>query len=368
MPTFSFDALSVDKVIIEFLKKQEGITIDRYSSKGRNGELFFGSNKILKKRVALKFYYIDGQESAHEEVRILANIKNTNILEVFDARVINKNYAYFLTPEIEGGDLDKYMQENRIEVFKAVHITKGILKGLTALHCHTPDRLLHRDLKPANILIDINRNPFIADFGSVKMMPPSLDSIKASYHSLLFRPPEAFHAKQYYFKSDIYQVGIILYQLLGGYLPYQDVAWLSDKEKQKYSLFDNNYDKSKYLDSIIGEKICSGKLLKYDSLPFFICKKLKGIIRKATNVDLTKRYQNTAEFMREIHEYMSTSVNWRIDPEGVVVFKRDVFTLRITQDGKKNVPLVQKRYGKVWKNYNRIKGTIEEIIGQINSL
>ena len=368
MPTFSFDTLSVDKVIIEFLKKQEGIAIDRYSSKGRNGELFFGLNKILNKRVALKFYYIDDKESAHEEVRILSNIKNPNILEVFDARVINKNYAYFLTPEIEGGDLDKFMQENRIEVFKAIHITKGILKGLTALHGHAPNRLLHRDLKPGNILIDINRNPFIADFGSIKMMPPSLDSIKASYHSLLFRPPEVFHTKQYYFKSDIYQVGIILYQLLGGYLPYQDVAWLSNKEKQKHSLFNNSYDKSKYLDSIIGEKICSGKLLKYDSLPLFICKKLKNIIKKATNIDLEKRYLNTAEFMRDIHEFMSTSVNWRIDPEGVVAIKRDDFTLRIIQDGKKNIPLVQKRYGKVWKNYNRIKGTTEEIVVQINSL
>jgi len=367
MPTFSFDALSVDREIIDFLKSQKDIIIDKYSSKGGNGELFFGLNRILQKRVALKFYYIDDQKLAHEEVRILSNIKNANILEVFDAGVINKNYAYFLTPEIEGGDLDKFMQENRIEVFKAIHITKGILKGLTALHS-PPNRLLHRDLKPSNILVDINRNPFIADFGSVRMIPSSVDSIKASCHTILFRPPEAFHNNQYYFKSDIYQVGIMLYQLIGGYLPYQDVAWLSNKEKQKYSLLKGSYDRSKYLDSIIGGKICSGKLLKYDSLPFFICKKLKSIIRKATNVDLGKRYQNTAEFMRDIHEFMSTSVNWRMDPEGVVAFKRNTFAFRIIQGGKKNISLVQKKCGKVWRNHNQIKGTAEEIAGQVNSL
>lgn len=359
----SLDSLPVDKTIIDFLKKQTDIIIDKYSSKGGNGELFFGLNKILHKRVALKFYYYGQRDAPHEEARILSKVRDRNILEVLDGKVISKDYAYFLTPEVEGGDLDEFIQMNNKEVFKAIKIVRGILRGLTVLH--TGNRLVHRDLKPGNILVDSAIEPLIADFGSVKIIPSSSDLVKASQHTILYRPPEAFHSNSYYFKSDLYQVGILLYQLLGGYFPYNEAAWLNKKEKKEYSLLDNDYGKSKYIDNIIRTKACSGRLIDFDSLPFFICRRLRSIIKTSTNVDLDKRYQNTSEFMRDIHTFMSTSVNWCVQPDSVVAIRPNIFKFRLIKNGKKII--VQKRYGKIWRRYNKINGTLEDIAEQINS-
>jgi serine/threonine protein kinase len=365
MNNFNFDALPVDKTIINFLKQQQGIIIDKYSSKGGNSELFFGSNKITTKRVALKFYYTDDGEECHEEVRILSKLRHSNILEVYDAKIISKDYAYFLTPEISGGDLDEFIQENNIEVYKSIHIVKGILKGLTALHSK-PNRLMHRDLKACNILVDKILNSFIADFGSIRIAPPSETSIKATKHSILYRPPEAFSHEVYYFNSDIYQVGIILYQLLGGYFPYKDIAWLNERMKEKYASFRVDYEKSRYFDEILEKKICSGRLLLYDSLPPFICRNLRSIISRATNIDLSRRYQNTSEFMRDIHVFMLDSVNWFVTAEGFVATMKDGTKFRVANCGRK--ALLQKKCIKGWRLSNDFRGSLKEICEQINSV
>jgi len=94
------DDKDVDKPISDFVRQQTDININRYSDGGANGELYFGERNVLKDRVALKFYYYNPIYSTHEEPLLLKEIKHENILEIFDAKIIDKQYAYFLTPEI----------------------------------------------------------------------------------------------------------------------------------------------------------------------------------------------------------------------------------------------------------------------------
>lgn len=94
---------SVPRVVRDFVKSQTDIIIDRYSSDGGNADLYFGRHKIFDDRVCLKFYYVDVNKIAHDEPKILRQIKHDNILKIYDARLIADKYAYILTPEIVGG-------------------------------------------------------------------------------------------------------------------------------------------------------------------------------------------------------------------------------------------------------------------------
>ena len=107
----------------------------------------------------------------------------------------------------------------------ALEYSYQILSGLSCLHS---ERFLHRDLKPSNIYLTEGNIAVIGDFGSVKKLPDGEQSISASSHSILYRSPESINLKKYGISGDIYQVGVILYQLLGGILHYDGMAWLSN--------------------------------------------------------------------------------------------------------------------------------------------
>jgi len=360
----NLDNLPVDKTIINYIKNQSGILIDGCSFRGGNSVIFFGEHKVLKKRVALKFYYILNIETAHREAQILSCINHDNILEVYDAKIIGNNYAFFLTPEIKGGDLDNLMTGGIVSVFSAINIIRGILKGLTALH-EKKRRLVHCDLKPGNILLDsTNRNSIIADFGSFKIIPDDQDSVAGSRHTFIYRPPESIKSNKFYLNSDIYQVGVIFYQLLGGYFPYSDIAWLNEKQKNKYILINHDFDKTKFFNNIVGNKICCGKLLKFETLPIFICHRLKNIIKRATHVNFKERYQAISEFLKDIHSFMSNAVDWWEDNDIIYAAKQGKFLFKITKE--KGKLKVLRKYGKKWKSYNKIKGSLREIVQQIS--
>jgi len=303
----------VDPLIRDFVRSQSDIDIDRYSGKGGFGELYFGSRKILGDRVALKFYALDPMGKAHEEPIILKEIAHENIIPIVDARILNSQIAYYLTPEISGGDLQNVIDHDTLSTGDAIRIIQGVLKGLNELH-KSPRHLVHRDLKTSNILIDkATGQSFLADFGSVKKIPTGSEYVTASKFSFLYRPPEVVVDGHYYKQSDIYQVGIILYQVLGGWFPLnRSEKWIPMKFIGKYNQL-SPVDQQVFLNNIIDEMIVKGKLLNLDSLPNYINKRLKSIIRSATAADIKNRYANCADFLKALYNYQKDSKSWKED-------------------------------------------------------
>lgn len=298
--------LGLSKTAIDFIeKKRTDIEFDNFNEKGANGLLIFGNHKLLKKRVALKFYYYEN--GIHEEVELLASIKNDNILPILDAGVIDSQNAFFMTEEISAGDLDELILTNKKCYKQAIEITRGILNGLVEMHNST-NKLLHRDLKPANILLSQSNRPLIADFGSVKKIPNDADGVNGSRHAALYRPPEAYE-DFYTYSSDIYQVGLVFYQLLGGYLPYEEKAYLNKKQKIQHGKLSSQFDKSKFIDNVIYDLSKKSKLLDLNTLPPYVDEKIKSIIRKSTYPNFLTRYQNCSEFIHALHEF-GLGENW----------------------------------------------------------
>lgn len=351
----------VNIIIRQFVRNQPDIVIDKYSSTGAAGELYFGQRKILKDRVALKFYEIGALGINHNEPLLLKAITDDNILPIYDAKILNNKYAYYLTPEISGGDLQNYINHHIIDTETAFSITQGILKGLGTLQM-SPNNFVHRDLKTLNILIDKHtKQAYISDFGTLKQIPVTSTHVTASKFTLLYKAPESIKSNQYFFQSDIYQVGIILYQVLGGNFSFNALDWLDHKQKAKF-LSLSDIDKVPFINSIIENLILKGKILDYNSLPAYVDAKLKKIITKATNKDYNKRYSTCSEFLKDIFDYQKNSKNWWTDGIAIYATNKKKSKHYLIEELKGNFLLKISTDGINWRNKNLPKKDKSSVI------
>ena len=181
------------------------------------------------KIVALKIPKLDEKTSKMflKEVAAWLTLEHKNIVKLYNADILPVPYMemeYVEGAEVNGKnirDLDKYPKPVKEEI--ALKIIKGIAEGLK--HAHSKG-VIHRDLKPLNILLKPNLTPKITDFGLAKLSALSSKSTIKGY-SPLYAAPEQIDEKTYSKtdeRTDIYQLGLIFYELLTGKLPYEGLT------------------------------------------------------------------------------------------------------------------------------------------------
>lgn len=285
---------------------ERDIDVQRYSSKGSNGYLFFGHHRILGSQVAIKFYYWEG--GRHDEPRLLAQIDHDNVMPVHSAHFVDDEWAMFQTPYYPRGDLEQVVASGNLSLHQAIEHVVEVLCGLSELHSAG---LLHRDLKPANIFVDEEGRAQIGDFGSVRAIPEGSDEVVGSGHSALYRPPESFRDDTYSKLGDVYQCGIVLFQLVGGSLPYEDTHWL-DKEGKKCwdAAGDDAFAKSKCVDDSIERLARRRKLLDRATLPPTVPPAMVRALRKATHPAPEARFRSSAHFLSELSNIRAKTLDW----------------------------------------------------------
>lgn len=304
----NIDGLGLDEAIAAHLKHLESTyRYTEYIEKGANGELVIARNRLTNQAVALKIYYWGGNRKLHAEPQTLQQLNSPYIIDVNHAEIIDDEWALFVTPFVEDGDLDALISSNSVTLHGALKAVRQILVGLGSLH---GKNLVHRDLKPANILFAQGACQ-IADFGSVRRVPEKASHVTASGHSVLYRPPESFEGGQYSKVGDIYQVGVVLYQLLGGMLSYAGVDWLNSRELSRYESASDDFEKSKIVDQAICRRAKSERLIQIDTLHEWVPRDIRSAVRKAVRSDPTRRYQSAGEFVTEVHKLMSTHLDWQ---------------------------------------------------------
>jgi len=296
--------------VVESLESK--IDFDIINVKSGNGFVLIGTNRILERKVVVKFYYWG--DGAHAEPKMLSELAHTNVLKVDDAAPIDTEDAYFVTPYCENGDLDDVMSANRLNVKQAVDIILDVASGVSFIH---GKGYIHRDLKPSNIFCTGDGRFVIGDFGSVVIVGENGYAQTGSRHSLLYRTPEEAHSGRAYQRGDIYQLGLVFYQLLGGYLPYDEIDWLSADEKVKYSKREAP-DNQLYATAIIENKIKKGKLIDWKSLPPWCPAELISVIRKCCKVDRDDRFETVAALIAKLNNLRKSLPDWRFEPEPVL--------------------------------------------------
>ncbi len=342
----------------------ESYNFERQSDKGANSWLFFGRNIVSNQSIALKFYDWSGDTKYHAEPRNLVSLQSNNVISILSAEIVNGDYAYFITPFLSKGDLDDKISRGFRANIRAVKLAREILSGLSHLHSKC---LLHRDLKPENIFLSDDDRAVIGDFGSVKQIPDGETTVPGSGHSLIYRPPESVSTGIYGIPGDLHQVGVVLYQLLGGSLPYREDSWLNQSELKRYRKYSDPIDRQVFANDIIKKKIERGQILKMNSLPPWVCVQLKRLISKATNIDPSRRFQSCSEFMAQISSIFPHIHDWQIQ-DGYPTHNGKRVQHRIFKDQKTGQEIVQKRCTGNWRTDNSIKGdSTSDLVKQIEA-
>jgi serine/threonine protein kinase len=363
-PNFNFETLDVPQPIRTKLVELSGsIEFTKRSRKGSSGWLFFGRNRIHNQRVAVKFYDWGGDPRYHAEPANLAAISSNHVIQILDASFVDPDYAYFLTPYYEEGDLDEEICGGIQGNLRAISVTRDILSGLSHLHSGS---FLHRDLKPQNILISNDSKAVIGDFGSVKKIPAGCSTVPGSGHSLIYRPPESVLSGHYGVPGDIYQVGMVLFQLLGGQLPYEESAWLNSRELAKYHEIEDSIDRQIFSNNCVKNKIRQGRIVKISTLPPWVCRPLRRTVSKACNVDPHRRYQSCSEFLARLNSIRDQIHDWRLE-EGFPV-RHGKPKYRIVFQHRKNIHFVQKNSGSGWRRDNSFRGyEVSDLVDEIEN-
>lgn len=351
MSTLYIDGSGAPEAIRASLRElSKSIQFHREDSKAQNGHVFFGTNRVTGTDVTLKYYYWGGKTQYHAEPRQLAQLDTENVLKILDAGLIDSTWAYFITPTCAGGDIDSAMESNPLGLRRAIDYVYQTLAGLSHLH---GSRYLHRDIKPANLYLTDTETVVIGDFGSVKFIPESQSTIPASSHTLIYRPPETIITNTYGVTGDIYQCGVVLYQLAGGSLPYDGPAWLNKREQAQLAKLSTEQDKDAFLDGCIKSKITSGRAIDLSSLPPWVPSSVRRIVSKACHRDSRQRYQTASAFMAKLHQLRPNLLDWRVIDGIPTCFSCPSYRI-LEVNGSYSV---QKDAGNGWRNDNTIVGS-----------
>jgi serine/threonine protein kinase len=155
-----------------------------------------------------------------QEARIIARLEHPHILPVFDYGE-NDGVTYFVMRYLDAGTLREKMESGRpLPLTEIDHLFTQLADALSYAHSHG---IIHRDLKPSNALIDSQGNLFLTDFGIAKLLEsasPRLTQTDAIMGTPAYISPEQAMAVQVDQRSDIYSLGIILYEMVTGRVPY----------------------------------------------------------------------------------------------------------------------------------------------------
>ena len=171
-----------------------------------------------------------GRRRFQSEQQILARLSHPHIAKLFDAGNTPDGRAYFVMEWVDGEPLDAYAQRRGLDLRQRLLLFRKICSAVAYAHRNL---VIHRDLKPSNILVDREGEPKLLDFGIAKWVGqgavPGVDETQTldgqSPMTPAFASPEQLAGESLTTSSDIYSLGILLYQLLTGQVPFSRKSW-----------------------------------------------------------------------------------------------------------------------------------------------
>ena len=285
-------------MIVKGQKINDRYQIIKTIGEGGMANVYLAYDTILDRNVAVKV--LRGDLAADEkfvrrfqrEALSASSLSHPNIVEVYDVGEDNGSY-YIVMEYIEGKQLKQMLKKRgKLTLNEVVDIMSQVTDGMSAAH---DSYIIHRDIKPQNIMILENGLIKITDFGiAMALNSTQLTQTNSVMGSVHYLPPEQASGKGATIQSDVYSMGILMYELLTGELPFKGDNAVEIALKQ------------------IKEPVPSIKQ-KIESLP----QSIENIILKATAKNPKNRYKDA----REMHDDLKTALSKERENEPKHQFK-----------------------------------------------
>jgi serine/threonine-protein kinase len=241
---------------------------------GGFGTVYLAEDTWIDKKVALKVPHRQGVDFGEllREPRLLASLNHPNIVTILTAEK-QENVFFIVMEFVPGETLEAIVtRDGALDVSRALDYTCQICNAVD--HAHRQN-VLHRDLRPSNVLVDERGLVKVADFGTSRFL-----EIAAHGTTVIGSPPymapEQFHGKAV-FASDVYSLGVTMYQMLTGDLPYESPSPAD-------------------LDRLMRGELLTPPRLRNPKIP----KAINDIVMKAMAPDIPARYQRASELLDDV--------------------------------------------------------------------
>ncbi len=267
--------------------------IVRLIAKGGMGIVYEAEQRSLNRKVALKILPNDlinefiSIERFKSEAQSIANLHHPNIVQVYQFSTW-QNAQFFAMEYIEGKTLDEILrikrqaaEEEGIPLLWALDIMIQVLKALDYAHSKG---VVHRDIKPGNIMLDVSGRVFLTDFGLAKTV--DVDKLEADGLTLgtpEYMSPEQAAGEPVDWRSDIYSIGLVLYEMITGEVPYQGNSPVS----------------------IIANRIVKEEVRRPREANPDIPEEVDRIIMRASAKQKSERYQSAREMAAALDKFRS---------------------------------------------------------------
>ena len=298
--------------------------IGRYQIRGLLGEGGMGSVYLaeqlepIERIVALKLMRstLAGPASVARfaaERQALARLSHPNVAAMYDAGATDDGFPYFVMEHVEGRPLVDYCDEHRLTIRERIKLLLQVSKGVQ--HAHQKG-IIHRDLKPSNVLVaDVEGRPLpkIIDFGIAKAID---DNFLGESTAVLtgvgvvgtpaYMSPEALSGDDLDTRTDVYSLGVIMYELLTGARPHRVddlplaavIRTVSEHDAlPPHSLFRTMDDETRH-------KIAIARDADERSLAHLLARDLGWIARKATAREREERYGSAADLAADLTRFL----------------------------------------------------------------
>jgi hypothetical protein len=191
-------------------------TIQRQIGKGGFGSVYLARDAALEREVAIK---VTAPVKRHREARTLARLDHPAIVPVYDIGELPSGESYIVAKFVRGSSLAERLAIGRMPMEDAVRIAARVCDGLHHAHLQ---HIYHRDVKPANILLDNDGAALVADFG-LAIMEQDQPAVRGEISgSPGYMSPEQIRGDAHLLdgRTDIWSVGVVLYEMLAGERPF----------------------------------------------------------------------------------------------------------------------------------------------------